>query len=235
MVPVAVWAARVSRRHSGQWPHETPPWEPEVLADNEVVADIELSRLKAALRREAMARRDGHAADPAQAAEAAAALFVREIAWPDGGAVSAYWPMGSELDPRPLLRRCHGEGLTVLLPLTRGRARPLQFRRWQPGDTLVSGGFGTSVPKETAPEGTPDLLVVPLLAVDPDGYRLGYGGGYYDRTLRALRTSGRAVTAVGFAYEAQYVAQVPRHDGDERLDWLVTEETVRRFPAVESV
>lgn len=196
----------------------------------------ELNRQKAALRAEAMAGRDARAAelDPATAGDMAATHFLQRIGQPKDGAVSAYWPMGSELDPRPLMRQLHGKGLTLLLPLTRGRSAPLQFRRWQPGDALVSGGFGTQVPDERAAEGTPELLVVPLLAVDGDGYRLGYGGGYYDRTLRALRQAGRTVTAVGFAYESQCVGQVPRHGGDERLDWLVTEASVRRFSAADN-
>lgn len=199
--------------------------------DCDGLQDDALNRQKAAMRATAAAARDAltRATDLAVAAETAARLFCETIERPTGTAVSAYWPMGSELDPRPLLERLHGEGLTLLLPVTRGRHRPLLFRRWRPGEPLVPGGFGTSVPPETAAEGRPDILLVPLLAFDARGYRLGYGGGYYDRTLRALRNANPALTAVGYAFAAQMVERVPHHGGDERLDWMVTERGATRF------
>jgi len=136
--------------------------------------------------------------------------------------VSAYWPMGSEMDPRPLLAALHARDHPLCLPVVMGAGRPLVFRRWVPGDPLVPAGFGTSVPGEGAAEMAPDLLFVPLLAFDTAGYRLGYGGGFYDRTLAALRAV-KPVLAVGLGYAAQQVAEVPHDSLDQRLDWIVTE------------
>ena len=190
----------------------------------------QLAQQKSDLRRSASARRDILAREaPEDAGERAAAVFAGHFSLTPGTVVSGYWPMGSELDPRPLLHRLHAEGLRTALPLTRGREHPLQFRAWRPGDALRPGGFGTSVPTDDAPELTPSVLLVPLLAVDGYGYRLGYGGGYYDRTLRSLRGSGMPVTAVGFAFAGQQIAAVPHHGGDEMLDWLVSERDARRF------
>jgi 5-formyltetrahydrofolate cyclo-ligase len=102
-----------------------------------------------------------------------------------------------------------------------GKTRPLQFRRWSPGDPLRTVQWGIREPAEAAPVVEPDVLLVPLLAFDRGGHRLGYGGGYYDRTLRALR-SRRPVTAVGLAFAEQEVDAVPHLDYDERLDWVLT-------------
>ena len=94
--------------------------------------------------------------------------------------------------------------------------------------------FGTSVPPESASELVPEVLLVPLLAFDEDGYRLGYGGGFYDRTLAALRAralgTGTGTVAVGLAYEGQAVRSMPRDGSDERLDWIITEARTRRIP-----
>src|SRR5690606_198485 len=118
-----------------------------------------------------------------------------------GWAVSGYWPVGNELDIRALLTQLHGEGMQIALPVVQGRGKPLLFRRWRPGDALVAAGFGLSEPSPDAPELVPRLVLAPLLAVDPHGNRLGFGAGYYDLTLAALRACG-LVTAVGIAFEA---------------------------------
>jgi 5-formyltetrahydrofolate cyclo-ligase len=136
--------------------------------------------------------------------------------------ISAYWPMGDELDVKPLLVALAAVGHVLGLPVMVARAQPLIFRRWQPGDVLFEGGFGTSIPGADQPELVPRILIVPLLAFDRGGYRLGYGGGYYDRTLAALRRAG-VVTAIGVAYAGQEVANVPRGPGDQPLDAIVTE------------
>lgn len=188
-----------------------------------------VAQQKHELRQHAATRRETLHASAAKAAEGAAAVFLDRFALTAGTVVSGYWPMGSELDPRPLMERLHTLGCDVALPVTQGRDLPLLFRAWEPGAPLQSGGFGTSIPATDATVRCPSLLLVPLLAVDKDGYRLGYGGGYYDRTLRALRGSGRPVTAVGFAFAGQRVEELPRHDGDEALDWLVSETGTQRF------
>jgi 5-formyltetrahydrofolate cyclo-ligase len=116
----------------------------------------------------------------------------------------------------------------VALPVTPAVPAPLTFRRWTPASVLVAGPFGTSEPDSDAPAIEPDALLVPLLAVDTDGYRLGYGGGYYDRTLDVLRAR-RRVVAVGVGFEAQRIDRLPRAAGDERLDWLLTDRRLLAF------
>ncbi|MBI1777239.1 MAG: 5-formyltetrahydrofolate cyclo-ligase [Proteobacteria bacterium] len=144
-----------------------------------------------------------------------------------GLAVSGFWPIGDEIDVRPLLAALDRRGHPIGLPVVIRRGEPLLFRRWQPGDTLVAARFGLSVPAPEAPQIEPDLLLVPLLAFDRAGYRLGYGGGFYDRTLAQLRRH-RRVTSVGVAFAGQEVPEVPRGESDERLDWVVTDaEAIR--------
>ncbi len=151
-----------------------------------------------------------------------------EATAPQGGTVaSGYLPIGSELDIRPLMARLRARGLIISLPCAVERFRPLIFREWSPGDPLVSEPWGTQAPADDALRLTPELLLVPLLAFDREGYRLGYGGGFYDRTLARLRARTE-VTAVGVAYAAQEMASVPHDDTDERLDLIVTEREVIR-------
>lgn len=185
---------------------------------------------KVALRRAAFSRRQALAHDepPAAAGARAAAHILAGIAIAPGSIVSAYWPMGDEIDPRPLMERLNADGMAIGLPVVIAKGAPLLFRRWRPGTRLVPGGFKTEVPSPEEPELTPSLLVVPLLAFDRQGYRLGYGGGFYDRTLAKLRAAG-AVTAVGFAYAGQEVEAVPRAGYDQRLDWVATERSLQKI------
>lgn len=140
--------------------------------------------------------------------------------------VSGYLPIRDEIDPRPAMQALHAAGHLVCVPLVTGRAQPLAFCAWSPGVALTRGPFGVDFPEGTAPV-VPDLLLVPLLAFDAAGYRLGYGGGYYDRTLARLRARG-PVRAIGLAYAGQEVARVPVEPTDARLDAVVTEQGVRR-------
>jgi 5-formyltetrahydrofolate cyclo-ligase len=167
-------------------------------------------------------RRTGAAAGAPAAALAVRDRFLAALAVPAGTAVSAYWPLADELDPRPLMAALDAAGAVVALPVIAGRDQALAFRRWRPGLALVGAVFGTSEPPPTAPTIVPGIVIVPLLAFDRDGYRLGYGAGYYDRTLKLLRARG-PLLAVGVAFAAQEVAHVPHGPGDERLDWVVTE------------
>lgn len=144
-----------------------------------------------------------------------------------GIAVAAYWPVGDEADVQPLLSHLHDRGALCLLPVVDAAGEPLSFRRWDPGQALVGGPLGTRQPAATAEPGIPAVLLVPLLAFDRRGYRLGQGGGYYDRTLPLLRDRGR-VEAVGVGYSCQEVETVPHGPADARLDWVVTEETAFR-------
>lgn len=144
-----------------------------------------------------------------------------------GQVVSGFTPVGDEVDVVPLMARLAGEGWRTGLPVVVGRGRALLFRAWAPGEPTVAGAWTIPVPPESAPEVEPDVLLVPMLAFDAAGYRLGYGGGFYDRTLSALRAA-RPVVAVGVAFAGQEIPQVPRGRHDEPLDWILTETGPRR-------
>ena len=137
--------------------------------------------------------------------------------------VSAFLAIGEEINPAPLMSRLHRNGATIGLPVMIGKGKPLVFRAWTPGVPLVARMWGIREPDETAPLVEPDVLLVPLLAFDRSGHRLGYGGGFYDRTLRRLRGL-KPVVVVGLAYASQEVDAVPHLDYDERLDWVLTPE-----------
>lgn len=171
-------------------------------------------------------------AEAARAAgpSAAGALAANVLSLAGGlapGIVSAYLPMAEEMDPLPALAKLGERGWTFCLPVVVAKATPLAFRAWAPGDPLEDGVFGTRHPAAGAAEVSPDLLLVPLLAFDRAGYRLGWGGGFYDRTLAGLRARGTA-TAIGVAFAAQEVDVVPRADYDARLDAVATEAGVIR-------
>jgi 5-formyltetrahydrofolate cyclo-ligase len=154
--------------------------------------------------------------------------FLDAVTPSPGIIVSGYWPVRGEIDVIPLLSHLHRQGHPCGLPVMVGRTKPLLFREWHPGLEMEEAGFAIPVPDENTPELAPDLLLAPLLAFDGEGHRLGYGGGYYDRTLAALRASGRGPVAVGVAYAAQQCDRIPHHDGDQPLDLVVTESGVVR-------
>jgi 5-formyltetrahydrofolate cyclo-ligase len=168
-------------------------------------------------------------ADAAAAARGVSERVSRDLRVEGHGTVAGYWPMGDELDIRPTLAAFHACGRAIALPVVLGRGRPLVFRSWQPGDVLVAGGFGTSVPAPDRGEISPGLLLVPLLGFDRRGNRLGYGGGFYDMTIAALRVRACGVFAVGVAFAAQEVDALPVEAFDQRLDAIVTERDVLVF------
>jgi 5-formyltetrahydrofolate cyclo-ligase len=142
--------------------------------------------------------------------------------------VSVYWPIGSELDTRTLLNMLSKEGITCALPVIEKKDHPLFFRRWKPGLVLEPGPFKVPVPPKNAQILIPNIVVVPLLAFDAAGYRLGYGGGFYDRTLEKIRkTTG--CRAIGIGYVCQEIETVVTDQYDQRLDAMVTEKDVRKF------
>ena len=182
------------------------------------------SSRKAALREAALARRDSLEIDDRLIWDEA--ITARALSLPvfdeGAGPVSAYWPMRSEADPRPILEELHARGLPLCLPAI--VAKRMLFRRWAPYEPIVPGGFGTLVPDPSQPEAVPAILIVPLAAFDRRGYRIGYGKGHYDAKLTELGP----VTSIGIAYAAQEIDAVPDEPHDRRLDWIVTEgETFR--------
>ena len=142
--------------------------------------------------------------------------------------IGGYWPLTGELDIRPLLQACHAQGRDLALPCTPRKGKPLTFRSWTPDDDLKAGPYGTREPFPEQPEVSPTLILVPLLAFTQYGERLGYGGGFYDRTLAALKDAAE-VFACGIAYAAQEAASLPVDEFDQRLDGILTNEYFKRF------
>lgn len=141
--------------------------------------------------------------------------------------VSAFSSMPDELDTQSIMLRLAADGHRLALPVMQGKGKPLLFRAWAPGDAMNEGVWGIREPRDDKPLLAPDVFLVPLLAFDRRGWRLGYGGGFYDRTLREARRM-RPVVAVGFALDEQEVDAVPHLDYDERLDWVLTPSGPRR-------
>ena len=180
-----------------------------------------MSDIKALAREAAFAARKlAFAAGQGQAAE----LLADYLAGQAGRVLSGYMPMRTEIDPLPAMAAHRG---TVGVPVIIGKGQALRFREWTPGARMVEGAFKALIPEEGLWV-DPQVLIVPLLAFDARGYRLGYGGGFYDRTLEGLRAKG-PVLAVGFAFAAQEVAEVPIDATDQRLDAVVTEAGVTLF------
>jgi 5-formyltetrahydrofolate cyclo-ligase len=181
--------------------------------------------VKAELRRAALARRD--ALPPV--ARMAAAQTIAERGLPidvePGAVVSGFSPLKSEISPLPLLRRLADAGVQLALPVVVGRGRPLIMRAWSFGAPLTSGVWGIREPPADARQVFPDILMVPLLAFDRAGHRIGYGAGYYDMTIAGLRAM-KQVVAIGIAFAAQEIAAVPATPRDARLDLVLTEQGV---------
>ena len=142
-----------------------------------------------------------------------------------GTIVSGFSPLKSEINPLPLMRKLADAGAKLALPVVAGRGKPLIMRAFAFGDALASGQWGIREPKPEAGEVAPDILLVPLLAFDRNGYRVGYGAGYYDMTIAKFRAMKR-ITAVGIAYAAQQIDTVPVTPRDARLDLVLTERDV---------
>ena len=165
---------------------------------------------------------------PAEEREAAAQEIAARpfpVSPAPGVTVSGFIPLKSEIDVRPLMHKLAEMGAKLALPVVVGRGEPLIMRAWAFGAPLKGGGWGISEPEDNAPEALPDILLVPLLAFDRAGNRIGYGAGYYDMTITSLRAR-KPVTAIGVAFGAQEVAEVPTTPRDARLDLVLTEREV---------
>jgi len=179
----------------------------------------EKQQLRARLKAERAAYDAAHMREAADAVAELGLGFLAPL--PTTAIVSGFAPLPEEFRLWPLLRRLHAEGFGLALPVIIGKGKPLLFRSWQPGDATDAGVWGIAQPKADKVIVRPDVLLVPLLAFDAKGWRLGYGGGFFDRTLRALRAD-KAIVAVGVAYAEQRLEAVPHLDYDQRLDWVLT-------------
>jgi len=183
----------------------------------------DLAELKAAARKAAFARRKAayQAGHPAPAAHLSEVL-----AGYRGVPLSAYMPIRTEIDPLPAMAEAAAHG-PVGVPVIRGAGLPLNFSRWEPDCPLKEGPFGAMIP-EVDEFFDPEIVIVPLVAFDRKGGRLGYGGGFYDRTLELLRGK-RPTLAIGFAWAAQEADTLPLEPTDQPLDMVVTETGILSF------
>ena len=190
----------------------------------------EIAQAKKALRSQVIRRRDDlpsaksleGSAVVARHADLFSARFGQQ------GCISVYACMGSEIDPAPLCERLTDLGHVLCLPVMIELGQPLVFRQWRPGDELEPKKWGILEPLARAPVVEPDLILLPMVAFDAQGWRLGYGGGFYDRTLARLR-SLKTIVAIGLAFDEQEVDAVPHAAYDERLDLVLTPSGLRSF------
>ncbi len=183
---------------------------------------------KAALRKDAFARRKAaHEARAEATPKATANLLahIGEIA--PGTVIAGYRPIRTEIDPTPAMEALHQAGARLCVPVINGEGRPLKFREWTPGCAMEEGPFGAEVPA-SGDWPKPTIVIVPLVAFDRTGHRLGYGGGFYDRTLDMLRENG-LIRAIGLAYASQQGPDLPTEDTDHQLDAIATEEGLLEF------
>ena len=183
---------------------------------------------KQILREKMLAARRNIAATRLDAPQHAARQFLDHIDLPESAVLALYRPIRSELDTRPLADELSHRGITLCLPVIIKKKSPLIFREWSPGNPLIEGHYKVPEPEPTCEQLRPNFILVPLLAFDGNGRRLGYGGGYYDRTLAALRQEGN-VSAIGYGFADQRVDQCPNDPLDERINWIVTEREASRF------
>ncbi len=181
--------------------------------------------LKQQLRTKAVHKRSEIALDHALWCAQEIVTRFHELPLPEHPVVSAYWPMKTELDVRPLMHSLFNKDITVCLPVVVVKTDPLLFRRWEPGAELVTGPYGTEQPDEKYETVLPDVLLLPLLAFDRQGGRLGYGGGFYDRTVADLRRKTNPVV-VGVAFSDQEIPEVPLENTDEKLNFILTEKEI---------
>lgn len=184
---------------------------------------MDYSFLKHRLRDAAVHKRTELGADFARYAARDLPQIADSLPMPQSPVVSAYWALKTELDLRPLMNAFYDKGVPVCLPVVTGKRESLLFRLWSPQAELVKGLYGTEQPDEKYETVEPNVLFLPLLAFDRQGGRLGYGGGFYDRTVHELRAKNPDVIVVGTGFSAQEIDEVPVEDTDEKMDWILTE------------
>jgi 5-formyltetrahydrofolate cyclo-ligase len=182
-----------------------------------------LRNAKRNLRMAMRARRREIPGDTRDAALKLRDNFLEKISLPPNSIVAAYKAHDGEIDPAPLAAALREQGHRIVLPVIVGRALGLIFRSYDEGDAFITGPMGIAEPSADKQQLDPDVVLVPLLAFDRRGYRLGYGGGYFDRTLAALRQT-KTVLAIGIAYSCQEAAEVPIGPHDARLDHIITDK-----------
>ncbi|CUH63042.1 5-formyltetrahydrofolate cyclo-ligase family protein [Thalassovita gelatinovora] len=152
------------------------------------------------------------------------ALLERRFNGAKGRIFSAYWPIKGEPDLRPLMTDLHGLGVMIALPIVETKAAPLVFRRWTPDTKMVRGDWNIPVPPPEADQVIPDITLAPLLGWDVRGFRLGYGGGYFDRTLADLDPRP---TTIGIGFQAAHLTTIHPQPHDIPLDIILTEAGVQ--------
>jgi 5-formyltetrahydrofolate cyclo-ligase len=188
----------------------------------------ETQSAKAALRTAALALRDALPPAERQAAAEVIAAAAFPVAIKSGMIVAGFSPMKTEINPIPLMRKLADLGAQLALPAIDGRGKPLIMRAWKFGDPFKAGQWGIREPMPSARQVDPDILIVPLACFDRAGHRIGYGAGYYDMTINALRAK-KPVVAIGIGFAAQEIPQVPATERDARLDLVLTEREVIDF------
>ena len=181
-----------------------------------------LTDIKNKARKAAFARRK----DAYAMGQGTAAHLSQILAGYRGVPLAGYMAMRTEIDPTPAMEEASAHG-PVGVPVILGAGQPLKFRAWTPGCKMIAGEFGAEIP-ESGDWIEPEIVIVPLVAFDMNGGRLGYGGGFYDRTLEKLRAK-RAALAIGFAYNAQEAQDLPLESTDQPLDMIVTEQGITSF------
>jgi 5-formyltetrahydrofolate cyclo-ligase len=208
-------------RRKTRMPGRAPDTTEHVLNSTSQTIEGTKAQLRAALQ----VRRDALPADDRRAAAQTIAARAFPLPIAQGTIVSGFMPLKSEINPLPLMQRLADAGASLALPVIAGRGKPLIMRAWRWGEPLNAGVWGIREPKPGAPEVDPDILLVPLLAFDRSGQRIGYGAGYYDMTIARLRAR-KTITAIGIAFAAQEVAAVPTTAFDAPLDLVLTEREV---------
>ncbi len=209
--------------------HNQPHLEAHLTSDGSTSpSESALRHQKRDLRRHMTERRAEAVSQSPKASEAIRERFLSVIDLSGKKIIAVTHAHGSEIDPGPLSEALRKQGYSLCLPVTTGKSLPLVFHAYAPGDPLITGALSIQEPLDRAFVVQPDILLVPLLAFDRQGHRLGYGGGYYDRTLLELRHK-KTILAVGLAFAMQEVAHVPVTSRDARLDWIITEKEAIRI------